>query len=151
MDVSAARLDFAARAVPGIVTLLAAGDDVEEAAVRDAFGGERPTVIFDATGNRASMCRDITLAGHGATVVYVGLFQGDVTFPDPEFHKRELTLLGSRNALPDDLRHVIATLEGGRLDVRPWMTHRAALSDVPSVFPAWTEPATGVIKAIIEV
>jgi threonine dehydrogenase-like Zn-dependent dehydrogenase len=149
MDVSAARLDFCARAIPGVATLVAPEGDAAPA-LRDAFSGELPTLVFDATGSRASMCRDITIAGQGATVVYVGLFQGEVTFADPEFHRRELTLMGSRNALPGDFQHVIATLESGRIDVRSWITHRARLLEVPGVFPGWTEPDRGVIKALIE-
>jgi threonine dehydrogenase-like Zn-dependent dehydrogenase len=149
MDVSDARLAFVARALPGARTLKAPADQVADA-VRAAFGGAPPLLVFDATGHRGSMCGAITLAAHGGTVVYVGLFAGDVTFPDPEFHKRELTLMGSRNATADDFRHVIAALEGGRVDVTPWITHRAALADVPAVFPSWTDPATGVVKALIE-
>jgi threonine dehydrogenase-like Zn-dependent dehydrogenase len=149
MDVSPARLEFCARATPRVRTLVAPDGDAA-LAIREMFGGELPTLVFDATGNRASMCRDITLASQGATIVYVGLFQGDVTFADPEFHRKEITLKGSRNALPDDVRRVIGALEGGRVDVRPWITHRASLADVPSTFPGWTEPSRGVIKALIE-
>ena len=58
-----------------------------------------PTVVFDATGNAASMMKSFNLRGaNGGKLVFVGLFQGDVTFNDPEFHRRELTLLASRNA-----------------------------------------------------
>ena len=149
MDVSAARLEFCRRALPGVGALHADAEDVV-AAVREACGGEMPSHVFDATGNAASMRAAITLAGHAATVVYVGLFQGDVTFPDPEFHKRELTLMGSRNAVAADFGRVIDALESRRLDVKPWMTHRAALPDVPSVFPGWTDAEMGVIKAIVE-
>ena len=83
--------------------------------------------------------------------MFVGLVQGDLTFRDPEFHRRELTLLASRNALPVDFAHVIATLEAGQLDVRPWITHRAALAEVPAAFPSWATPEAGVVKAMIEV
>lgn len=149
MDVTDARLAFVGRVLPAAGTLKAPAEQPAEA-VRAAFDGEPPSMIVDATGNRASMCGAITLAAHGATVVYVGLFQGDVTFADPEFHKRELTLMGSRNATAEDFRHVIDALENGRVDVAPWITHRAALTDVPALFPSWTEPASGVIKALIE-
>ncbi len=79
MDVSAARLDFCRRALPAVRVLQAVGAD-RSAMVREACGGEGPTHVFDATGNAASMSGAITLAAHAATVVYVGLFQGDVVF-----------------------------------------------------------------------
>lgn len=150
MDVRDARLEFCRLALPAARTLVAPKEALA-AAVRGALGGELPTVIFDATGNRASMSGAITLAGQGATIVYVGLFQGDVTFPDPEFHRREITLAGSRNALPADFAHVIDALEHGRVDVRRWITHRATLAGAPDVFPGWTDPASRVVKAMIEV
>ena len=64
-----------------------------------------------------------------------GLFQGDVSFNDPNFHRRELTLLASRNALPGNFREIIALIEAGRIDTTPWITHRFALADTPQRFP----------------
>ena len=84
-------------------------------------------------------------------LAFVGLFQGDVAFNDPNFHRRELTLLASRNALPGDFTRIIRLIESGRIDTAPWITHRASLAAVPSEFPAWALPKTGVIKAMIEV
>jgi 2-desacetyl-2-hydroxyethyl bacteriochlorophyllide A dehydrogenase len=150
MDVSSARLDFCRRVLPSVGVILAAPTDGADG-LAEALGGEAPTHVFDATGNRESMSRAITRAGHAATVVYVGLFRGDLTFANPEFHKRELTLLGSRNALAADFRRVIDALERGRVDITPWITHRAPIEEVPSIFPGWTDPASGVIKAIIDV
>ena len=149
MDVSATRLEVCRRTLPSVAVLEAPATDVDSA-VAGALDGAAPTCVFDATGNRESMARAITLAGHAAVVVYVGLFRGELAFSDPEFHKRELTLLGSRNALPDDFERVIAALESGRVDVRPWITDRASIADVPSAFPGWTDPRNGVIKAMIE-
>ena len=109
-----------------------------------------PTVVFDATGNAGSMMSAFKLAAHGGRLVFVGLFQGDVTFSDPDLHKRELTLLASRNSLAQDFRRIIALAESGEVDTRRWVTHRAGLDAVPSEFPAWTRPASGVLKAMIE-
>ena len=80
----------------------------------------------------------------------MGLFQGDVTFNDPNFHRRELTLLASRNALPADFGRIIGQIETGRIDTTPWITHRADFADAVDLFPAWVKPETGVIKAMIE-
>jgi 2-desacetyl-2-hydroxyethyl bacteriochlorophyllide A dehydrogenase len=149
MDINQARLAFC-RSHLGITrTLQPAGADTA-ANVRDALG-TLPLFVFDATGNRESMEASFALPAHGGTLVFVGLVQADVSFHDPDFHRRELTLLASRNALPADFAHVLATLESGRLDVRPWITHRAALDDVPSRFPQWLSPEAGLVKAIIEV
>jgi threonine dehydrogenase-like Zn-dependent dehydrogenase len=86
----------------------------------------------------------------GGRIVLVGLFQGDVTFNDPNFHKRELTLLASRNALPADFTRIIQLVEGGRIDTSAWITHRSSLADAIGSFPSWSRPETGVVKAMIE-
>jgi threonine dehydrogenase-like Zn-dependent dehydrogenase len=40
-------------------------------------------------------------------------------------------------------------IETGRINVTPWITHRASMADVPNVFPSWIDPRTGVVKAMI--
>ncbi|HEX3800112.1 MAG TPA: zinc-binding alcohol dehydrogenase family protein [Verrucomicrobiae bacterium] len=119
--------------------------------VREMNHGELPTVVFDATGNAKSMNAAFELPAHGGRLVFVGLFQGDVTFNDPNFHKRELSLLATRNALAFDFEKIIALVETGQVDTRSWITHYAKLSEVPAQFESWTRPETGVLKAMIEV
>lgn len=121
-----------------------------EEAVRDGLGGELPQVVLDATGHPASMQHAFRYVCHGGRLVYVGLFQGDVTFHDPWFHSHEMTLLSSRNATGDDFDFVIDTLASGRLDVAPWITHRLRFEETPEVFPSLLEPENGVVKAEIE-
>ena len=105
------------------------------------------------------------MKGGKPALVFVGLVQADISFNDPEFHRRELTVLASRNALPSDFAAVIRSMESGALDVSPWITHRAALEEagvidryvalvnqaVPTVFPHWTDSASGVVKALVTV
>jgi 2-desacetyl-2-hydroxyethyl bacteriochlorophyllide A dehydrogenase len=149
LDVNAERLAFCTRqlGVPHVVDA-SAGDPLEE--IRRIGGGDLPTAVFDATGNPASMAGAFNLPAPGGRLVFVGLFQGDVTFNDPNFHRRELTLLASRNALPGDFTRIIRLIEDGRIDTSPWITHRAPLSGVVDAFPGWARPEAGVIKAMIE-
>jgi threonine dehydrogenase-like Zn-dependent dehydrogenase len=53
--------------------------------LQDLLSGELPTAVFDATGNAGSMMRAFNYVAHGGRLVFVGLFQGDVTFHDPDF------------------------------------------------------------------
>ena len=69
----------------------------------------------------------------------------------PFLHRRELTLLASRNALTRDFPRIIGLIRDGRIDTRPWITHHARLEEVPAVFPGWLEPSAGVIKAVIRI
>ncbi len=139
-DVSPERRAFAASGM-GVPTV-GAGDDVP-AALRRAFGGELPTLVFDATGNATSMTRAFTLVAHGGRLVFVGLVQGDIAFRDQEFHRREITLLASRNATPSDFDRSVAMLEVGVIDVRPWVTDRCTLTEVETALPGWARGRTG--------
>ncbi len=119
------------------------------ARLAELTGGDLPTAVFDATGNPASMAAAFNYPAPGGRLVFVGLFPGDVTFNDPNFHRRELTLLASRNSRPEDFRHILDLVEAGRVDTNPWITHRAELAAVPAQFAGWTDPAAGVLKAMI--
>lgn len=149
-DINPARLEFCRRQLRVPHTINAAAEE-PLAALKRLTQDDLPTLVFDATGSPKSMAAAFDLPAHGGRLVFVGLFQGDVTFNDPNFHRRELTLLASRNARPADFTRIIALIEAGRIDTTPWITHRAPFARVVDEFAAWTRPETGVIKAMIEV
>ena len=66
--------------------------------------------------------------------LFDALFQGEVSFDDPNFHRRELTVMSSRNATPTDFRAVIEAVENGSVATEPWITHRLTLGEVPDRF-----------------
>lgn len=142
------RLDFARSQVGVAATVpLGDGDEAELARLTD---GEFFDVVFDATGNPQAMERGLRFVAHGGRYVLVSIVQGDIRFSDPEFHKREATLVASRNATLEDFQTVIAAMRAGRIPDRGLATHHLALADVPSQFAGLLDPAQGVIKAIIE-
>lgn len=149
MDVNETRLGFC-RNVLGVDATVVAGNGGELEILRDLTNGDLPTAVFDATGNARSMMASFDYPAHGGRLVFVGLFQGDVTFNDPDFHKRELTLMASRNARPEDFSRIIRLIGDGAIDTSPWITHRSPFLAVPDVFPDWVKPESGVLKAMIE-
>ena len=120
-----------------------------EAQARARLGGELPTVVFDATGNAQSMQQAFGYVANGGKLVFVGLVQDDITFFDPEFHRREMTLLSSRNATGVDFATVIAAMAAGELDLDPWITHRATPETMIDAFDGWLDPNAGVVKAML--
>jgi 2-desacetyl-2-hydroxyethyl bacteriochlorophyllide A dehydrogenase len=149
-DVDPARRAFA-EAWAGLRTLAIAPGADPVAALQGAWPEGQATLVMDATGNADSMAHTFRLAAHGGRIVFVGLFQGDVTFHDPDFHRRELTLMASRNATASDVTDVIGLLESGRIQVESWLTHRATLDEVPEALPAWASGSSATIKGIVEV
>lgn len=98
------------------------------------------------------MSQALNYCAFGGRLVYVGITQQEVSFPHaPVMHRRELSVLASRNALPGDFTRIIKLIEDGQLDTGPWITHHADFDGMIQVFPTWIEPETGVIKAMVKV
>lgn len=147
IDLSEARTQ-SARDLLGIKTMLLDTGTPIEAQWANLFD-EPPLIVFDATGNRASMQQAFRLPVSGGRLVFVGLVLGEIAFDDPEFHRRELTLLSSRNSTGQDFRQIIELIEAGRVDVTKWITHRSGLADWPGVFDDWLAPGSGLIKGVV--
>jgi 2-desacetyl-2-hydroxyethyl bacteriochlorophyllide A dehydrogenase len=148
LDINAQRLAFASDAV-GVDATFEASADLE-VRLATATGGDFFDVVIDATGSPASMQKGFGYVGHGGTYVFLSLVRADLTFNDPEFHKRETTLLGSRNATPADFQAVMAAMREGRIPTAALATHRLALAEVPERFPALLDPAERVVKALVD-
>jgi len=149
MDVSEPRLGFCRDQLGVAHTVIAGPDSAQQ--LKAIGGGELPTIVIDATGNPKSMAGTFDFVAHGGRLVFVGLFQGDLAFNDPNFHRRELTLCASRNSVPQTFRDIIRLVETGRVNTKPWITHRFPLAETPTVFPEKIAGNPAVLKAMIEV
>lgn len=149
-DMNARRLQFCQQNMK-VSAVLDAGQDDFEAQLKRLLGGELPTVIFDATGNPESMQKALHYLAPGGKLILVGLYQGDYTFHDPLFHKKEVTLMSSRNSTGSNFRRIISLMEQGKIDTSPWITHHLNLDDVPDGFATLLEPTSGVVKAMVSV
>jgi 2-desacetyl-2-hydroxyethyl bacteriochlorophyllide A dehydrogenase len=148
MDVNAERLAFAAK--QGFLVIDGSkGSIIETIAERTAKTGF--DVVFDATGNSRSMQSAFAYVAHGGVMVMVSVVQDDITFSDPEFHKREMMLIGSRNATQADFQHVIASIRDGKIPTDQLVTHRTTLRDSPRDIAIWALQKSGLIKAVIDV
>jgi 2-desacetyl-2-hydroxyethyl bacteriochlorophyllide A dehydrogenase len=112
--------------------------------------GDMPTVVIDATGSLKAINDGFKLMAHGARYVLIGLQRGEISVNHPEFHKREGTLMSSRNATRQDFEHVIAALKNKQIEPSKYITHRVHFDDVAAEFEEWLDPTTGVIKAMVE-
>jgi threonine dehydrogenase-like Zn-dependent dehydrogenase len=148
IDARQDRLDFASHQV-GVAAAVALGEG-DEAELSRLTDGEFFDVVFDATGNAQAMERGFRFVAHAGRYVLISIVQCDLRFSDPEFHKREATLLSSRNATAEDFETVMAAMRAGQLPDRALATHRLRLADVPANFARLLDPSEGVIKAIVE-
>jgi 2-desacetyl-2-hydroxyethyl bacteriochlorophyllide A dehydrogenase len=136
----------AAKSIAGVNAILTSSEDWREFTQGNGFD-----VVFDATGNQESMEKSFEYVAHGGRYVLVGVIKNSITFKDPDFHRKEMTLLGSRNATSADFERVIAAIGDLRVPVDRLITHRTNLADAVSDIPLWAAQKAGLIKAVIEI
>ncbi|MEO8060532.1 MAG: zinc-binding alcohol dehydrogenase family protein [Burkholderiales bacterium] len=148
LDTRSDRLDFCRQHL-GVASVVQLGAD-DEAQLSALTEGDFFDVVFDATGNAKAMERGFKFVAHGGTYVLVSVVRDTISFSDPEFHKRETTLVGSRNATMEDFETVLTAMRAGQIPDAALNTHRMSLSRVPTDFATLLDPANGVVKAIVE-
>lgn len=150
LDINDGRLAFCREKLGVSHTINALTDNVLEK-LSEITNGDMPTVIVDATGNLRAINTAFGYLAHGGRYVLVGLQKGEISFSHPEFHKREATLMSSRNATRADFEHVISSMKNRFIDPTTYITHRVTFGQVKDEFEGWLDPANGVIKAMVSV
>ncbi|MEJ7586762.1 MAG: zinc-binding alcohol dehydrogenase family protein [Ferruginibacter sp.] len=149
LDTNFNRLQFCKEKMKIPHAIHAAKEDVL-ARLQEITRGDFPTVVFDATGNRNAINNALQYLAHGGRFILIGLQKDMISFSHPEFHKRETTLMSSRNATREDFNHVIEAIKKGLVNPAVFITHRATFHELKDVFETWLDPAGGVIKAMVE-
>lgn len=139
LELNAARREFIAQNYPGVNVVASLPD-------APAF-----QIVFDATGNPNSMAGTLRYARFTGRIVYVGITKDPVLIDDPLFHRRELTLLASRNAISSDFPRILGMIQSGQIDTRPWISHRCEFSELPAQMDQWLLPESRVIKAVVTI
>lgn len=150
MDINDERLKFCLDRLQVKHAVNPLKDDVTQR-LMEMTNGDMPTVIVDATGSQKAINDAFQYLGHGGRYVLIGLQKGEISFSHPEFHKRETTLMSSRNATRKDFEHVISSMKKGLVNPATYITHRVRFDDIKDNFNSWLRPETGVIKAMVEV
>ena len=149
-DINEQRLEFCKKNLKADHLVNAVEDNVREKLMEITYG-DMPTTVIDATGNLKAINTAFQYMAHGGRYVLIGLQKENISFSHPEFHKREGTLMSSRNAIRKDFEQVIACIKRGQITPTTYITHRVVFDDVIGEFENWLDPTNGVIKAMIEV
>ncbi len=147
LDMNRNRLDFIAQKCPGVDTVLLSDSVIDD--LKTLLNGDLPTIVIDATGNKQSMETCFEYVAPGGTVVYIGLFIGQITFDDPYFQRKELTLKTSRNAYPEDFTKIIRLFQSGLLNTDGYVTHHLTFDTLAEQFTTLYDPKNEVIKAVV--
>ena len=117
LDINEQRLQFCKNKLNVDYIINASSSDVTEQ-LKQITNGDMPTVVIDATGSLKAINNSFQYMAHGARYVLIGLQKEDISFNHPEFHKREGTLMSSRNATRNDFEYVIRCIKTRRNKAR---------------------------------
>ncbi len=148
LDINEQRLQFCKDKLGVSHTINAMSSDVAEQ-LKTITNGDMPTVVIDCTGNLKAINNAFQYMAHGARFVLIGLQKNEIAFSHPEFHKREATLMSSRNATSQDFDHVVLSMKKGLVNPTNYITHRVGFDEVKDNFASWLDPKNGVIKAMV--
>ncbi|HEY1580917.1 MAG TPA: zinc-binding alcohol dehydrogenase family protein [Terracidiphilus sp.] len=113
--------------------------------------GRGPDVVIEAIGLPATYRAAVEEVAYAGRVVYIGWAKEPVTYETRPFVHKELDIIGSRNATPDDFREVIRMLEAKRFPVDAAVTHTVPFEETPAILEAWNREPERFTKIMVEV
>ena len=113
--------------------------------------GRGPDVVIEAIGTPVTYRAAVEEVAYAGRVVYIGWAKEEVAYETRPFVHKELDILGSRNAMPEDFRAVIGMLEAKRFPVEAAVTHMVAFDETPKVLEAWSREPARFTKIMVEV
>jgi threonine dehydrogenase-like Zn-dependent dehydrogenase len=149
MDKNPYRLEFCKNLL-GISNIINAGDSNLIEQLSDITQGNMPTVVADASGNRKAIHSGFNYLAHGGRFILIGIQKEEISFNHPEFHKKETTLMSSRNATREDFEYVIQNMVNRKVNPRLFITTRVKFRDAAAGFSEWLDPSNPIIKVIVE-
>jgi threonine dehydrogenase-like Zn-dependent dehydrogenase len=149
MDLHFNRLEFC-KNVLGISNIIHGGKSDITEQLSDMTQGNMPTVVIDASGSQKAINHGFNYLAHGGQYILIGLQKEEISFSHPEFHKKEATLLSSRNATRDDFEYVIKNMVNGKVNPGSFITNRVKFKDAAAGFPDWIVQSNHVIKVVVE-
>lgn len=112
------------------------------AQLMELTNGRGPDVVIEAIGLPATYRAAVEEVAYAGRVVYIGWAKEEVAYETRPFVHKELDILGSRNAMPEDFRDVIRMLEAKRFPVEAAVTHIVPFEETPRILEEWSlEPA----------
>jgi 2-desacetyl-2-hydroxyethyl bacteriochlorophyllide A dehydrogenase len=105
--------------------------------LREVTGGDGPDVVIEAVGLPETFLAAVQEVAVAGRVVYIGYAKAPVSYDSSLFVRKELDILGSRNATAEDFTTVIQLLADGRFPVDQAVTRTVALADAAEALQSW--------------
>lgn len=111
--------------------------------------GRGPDVIIEAVGLPETFRAAVEEVSFTGRVVYIGYAKEPVAYETRLFVQKELDILGSRNALPQDFQRVIQMLEERRFPVEAAVGSIVTLDEAPAILQSWSENPSRFTKIMV--
>ena len=112
--------------------------------------GEGPDVVIEAIGLPSTFRAAVEEVAFTGRVVYIGYVKEQVAYETRLFVQKELDILGSRNALPEDFAQVIRMLEAGRFPVEETISMVVPPEEAAAALADWSEHPGKYTKVMVQ-
>jgi len=147
IDMADEKLNLA-RAAGGTHTINTAHESLHDRLL-EMTDGHGPDVIVEAIGTPATFRAAVEEVAFTGRVVYIGYAKEPVAYETRLFVQKELDVLGSRNALPEDFRAVIQMLESKQFPVDQAISLVASLEEAGGILRSWSEDPSKYKKILV--
>ena len=137
IDVDDAKLAIALKA--GATQVIHTGKESLHKRLGELTEGRGPDVVIEAIGLPQTFRAAVEEVAFTGRVVYIGYAKEPVEYETRFFVQKELDILGSRNALPEDFREVIQMLEEHRFPVNEAVSAIVPMEEAPETIKSWSE------------
>ena len=148
IDTNESRLAFCRDQLHIPYTMNPKSDSIIES-LMEITNGDMPSIVIDATGKIDAITDAFQYLSHTGKYILIGLQKDEIHFSQPEFHKREATLMSSRNAVRKDFEYVMDRMQDGHIDPLPFITSRLSFEEAAAALKETTSSPEN-IKTIIE-
>ncbi|MEO8737016.1 MAG: zinc-binding dehydrogenase, partial [Edaphobacter sp.] len=149
IDIDDAKLEIARLA--GATDLIHSRREDVRKRLREITEGNGPDVMIEAIGHAETFRMAIEEVAFTGRVIYIGYAKEPIAYETKLFVQKELDILGSRNALPQDFLDVMVMLDAGKFPVEEAVTTVVPLAETPSILSQWSANPMSFTKIMIQV
>jgi 2-desacetyl-2-hydroxyethyl bacteriochlorophyllide A dehydrogenase len=147
IDVDDEKLELA-RLAGGVHAINTSRERVHERLL-EITEGRGPDVVIEAIGTPATFRAAVEEVAFTGRVVYIGYAKEPVTYETRMFVQKELDIVGSRNAQPEDFHAVIKLLEAQKFPVEQAVSLVVSLEEAPDTLRSWSENPSSFKKIMV--
>lgn len=148
-DISSQKLEFAKTfGIDGIIL-----NDSEESfaqQVNAITNGDGFDITVEAVGLPSTFQNCIDSAAFGGKVVLIGVSKQNLDFNFTLIQKKELNVMGSRNALTRDFENLIDIVKRGEIDLDRIITNSYKMEEAAQAFEDFSKNAASMLKVMFE-